>query len=238
MDAVTAARRARILQQLYPGGGDVLRADHLGRVCAAVTGTTGAGVMLMAGDVPGGSLATTDRVSALIEELQFTLGEGPCVDACRQDQAVLEPDLARPALPRWPAFAPPAVEAGARAVFGFPLRVGEVRLGALNLYCDEPRSLSSDQSADALVMADLAAESVLLMHAQAAERADAEQVASSGDLHHVVHQATGMVAAQLEVGVKDAFARLQAFAFAQDRPLRDVAGEVVARRLRFSEETT
>ena len=66
-------------------------------------------------------------------------GEGPCVDACRQDQVVAEPGLADPVTRRWLAFTPPALAAGARAVSGFLLRVGTVRLGALNLYPGLPR---------------------------------------------------------------------------------------------------
>ena len=84
----------------------------------------------MSGDIPRGSLSSTNDVSQLIEELQFTLGEGPCVDAYQQDKVVAEPDLAEPVAERWPAFTPPALRAGVRAVFGFPLRVGTVRLGA------------------------------------------------------------------------------------------------------------
>jgi hypothetical protein len=95
-------------------------------------GVTGAGVMLLAGGIPRGSLGTTGEVSQLIEELQYTLGEGPCVDACRQDQAVAEPDLADPVTCRWPAFTPPALRAGVRAVFGFPLRAGPVRVPLQN----------------------------------------------------------------------------------------------------------
>ena len=48
----------------------------------------GAGVMLMSSDIPRGSLNSTDDVSELIEELQCTLGEGPCADACQQDLVV------------------------------------------------------------------------------------------------------------------------------------------------------
>jgi hypothetical protein len=73
------------------------------------------------------------------------------VDACRQDRVVAEPALADPVTRRWLAFTPPALRAGARAVFGFPLRVGTVRLGALNLYRDRPGPLSGDQHADALI---------------------------------------------------------------------------------------
>ena len=112
-------------------------------------GMSGAGIMLMSGDVPSGSVCTTNKVSDLIEQLQYELGEGPCVDAFHQDWPVLEPDLAIPSS-RWPAFSGPAVEAGARAVFGFPLQVGAVRLGALNLYRDRPGPLTDEQHADAL----------------------------------------------------------------------------------------
>src|SRR5437016_8504417 len=94
---------------------------------------TGAGVMLMSGDTPRGSVCSSNEVSTLIEDLQYTLGEGPCVDAYHEDRPVLEPDLASQGASRWLAFASPAVAAGARAVFGFPLQVGGIRLGALNL---------------------------------------------------------------------------------------------------------
>ena len=132
------------------------------RVCeisAEVTGMNGAGVMLMSGDVPRGSMCTSNAVSALIEQLQYSLGQGPCIDAYSEDRPVLEPDLARPARPRWLPFAQPVLDAGVRAVFGFPLRVGAVRLGALNLY--------RDQHADALVLADVAAELILMLQAYA-----------------------------------------------------------------------
>ncbi len=164
---MTSDRRMRILDRLYPSGESDLESQHLGEVCAEVTGVTGAGLMLMSGDAPRGSVATTDSVSTTIEDLQFALGEGPCVDAYRNDIPVLEPDLASPVEIRWTAFTPPAVEAGARAVFGFPLQVGSVRLGALNLYTSTPGDLSSDQYADAMVMADVAAQALLIMQANA-----------------------------------------------------------------------
>ena len=69
---------------------------------------SGAGIMLMTGDVPRGSLCSSNDVSALIEDLQFTLGEGPCIDAYQLDRPVLEPDLADPDTARWLAFSPPA----------------------------------------------------------------------------------------------------------------------------------
>src|SRR5207237_4547428 len=130
--------------------------------CPGSAAVAGAGVMFMSGEISRGSLCTSDEVSQLIEELQYTLGEGPCVDAYQQDRVVAEPDLADPVTRRWLAFTPPAVAAGARAVFGFPLRVGTVRLGALNLYRDRSGPLSGQQHADALGLARLAARRVVV----------------------------------------------------------------------------
>ena len=93
-------RRLRILALLTGDQPAGLETRRLCRVCAEVTGMTGAGIMLMDGDVPRGSVCSTDDVSALIEQLQYNLGEGPCVDAYHLDRPVLEPDLARPATPR------------------------------------------------------------------------------------------------------------------------------------------
>lgn len=233
---MTADRRTRILSRLYPTGGTDLDAVHLGQVCAEVIGVTGAGLMLITDDVPRGSVATTDEVSTLIEDLQFALSEGPCVDAYHQDRPVLEPDLANPAVPRWVAFTPPAVEAGARAIFGFPLRVGAVRLGAMNLYCDQPVALTDEQHADALVMADVAAQALLIMQAGAPPGVVAAELQAGSNFQHVVHQASGMVAVQLGVHVAQALIRLKGYAFGHDRPLTDVAQDIVARRLHFTDD--
>jgi hypothetical protein len=194
---------------------------------------TGAGVMLMSGDIPRGSLSTTDDVSQLIEELQYTLGEGPCVDAYQQDSVVAEPDLAEPVARRWPAFTPPALQAGVRAVFGFPLRVGTVRLGALNLYRDRPGLLNGEQHADALVVADVAARWVLDAQAGAPSGVLAKELEAGADFHFAVHNAAGMVSVQGGISVAEALIRLRAFAFANDRLLADVADDVVARRVRL-----
>ena len=211
--------------------------NRLCDVCAEVTGTNGAGIMLMSGDLPRGSVCTTDAVSDLIEQLQYALGEGPCIDASQQDRPVLEPDLADPGTVRWPAFSGPAIGAGVRAVFGFPLRVGAVRLGALDLYRDRPGALTDDQHADALVAADVVAQAVLVLQANAPPGALAAELEAGADFQYVVHQASGMVAVQLDVSVGRALVRLRAYAFGNDLALSAVAEAVVARTLRFDAGT-
>lgn len=193
----------------------------------------GAGVMLMSGEIARGSLCTSDEVSRLVEELQYTLGEGPCIDAYQQDKVVAEPDLADPVTRRWPAFAPAALAAGVRAVFGFPLRVGTVHLGALNLYRDVPGPLTGDQHADALVVADVAARWVLEAQAGAPLDTVAEELEAGADFHFAVHNAAGIVSVQERISVTEALIRLRAFAFSSDRLLANVARDVIARRLRL-----
>jgi len=127
------------------------------------------------------------------------------------------------------------VEAGARAVFGFPLRVGAIRIDALNLYRDSPGPLDDDQHADAVVLAGVAARAVLGMQATRRPGCRAPSWGRGSDFRFVVHQASNMVSAQLEVSVGEALARLRAHAFAHDRPLDAVADDIVARWLRFSD---
>src|SRR5213079_2723313 len=102
-----------------------------------------------------------------ILDLCYTLGEGPGLDAHQGGAPVSEPDLAHPRRARWPAFAQPAVDAGAAAVFSFPLRVGGVRLGALTLHQDRPGALSDDQHADAMAMASVIVTAILAHQADA-----------------------------------------------------------------------
>jgi hypothetical protein len=227
-------RRLRLLRLLVGNGPDI-QTSRLCEVSAEATEMSGAGIMLMSQDVPRGSVCTTDAISARIEELQFTLGEGPSVDAYVQDRPVAEPHLARASRPRWLAFTPAAVTAGVQAIFSFPLHVGAVRLGSLNLYCDHPGALTDDQHADALVMADMGAQAVLLLQANAPPGRLAVELEAGGEFQYVVHQASGMLAAQLNVGIARALIQLRAYAFANDRRLAEVAEEIVGRTLRLDQ---
>lgn len=228
-------RLIRILSRLAIDDGS-REAARLCTVCAEVTGMSGAGIMLLAADQPLGSVCTTNAVSTVIEELQYTLGEGPCIDAHRHRTPTYEPDLANPATVRWPQFSRAAVDAGARAVFGFPVTIGDVHLGALNLYRDRPGPLTDEQHADALVVADVAARAIIAMQADAEPGELGPELEASSHYRFVVHQAAGMVSVQLGVSVDDALVRLRARAFSVGRSVSDVAADVTARRLRFHPE--
>lgn len=177
---------------------------------------------------------STDALGERLAELHVTVGEGPCVDAQRTGGPVLAGDLDGPASQRrWPAFAPLAVEAGAGALFALPLVVGTIRVGVLALHRVVAGQLPPAILADSLAFADLALR--LLVDEQAGMPSGSDEPAREGwPLYSPqVHQATGMISAQLDVGMDEAFARLRARAFADRKRLAELAADVVARRLRF-----
>jgi hypothetical protein len=207
--------------------------ERLCDTCVEVLDVTGAGIMLMSDGEHRGTLGVSNGVMTVVEDLQFTLGEGPCIDAHTSEHPILEPDLVDPATNRWPAFSGPAVRAGVRAVFGFPLRFGAVNLGALDVYLDHPADLRTDQLADAAVMAGVISNTVLALQADAPP-GELPELLDATVLHRaIVHQASGMLSAQLDIDVADALVRIRAHAYTSSRPVNDVAHDIVDRRLRL-----
>ena len=210
---------------------------RISELCVEMLGVTGAGISMVTTSGNHGVVCATDEVSAKIEDLQLTLGEGPCIDSVRGGSPVLISDLG--ALgdfsgERWPAFLEGVGAAGVRAVFAFPLRIGAISVGAMDLYRDVPGDLAADELPAALMAADAAAHALLHLD----DPPDAATTgADFGTVYHPqVHQATGMVQVQLGVSTNEAFVRLRARAFATNRSLVDLARDVVDRRTRFSTE--
>jgi hypothetical protein len=220
-------------------GGDSARPLRICQQCVQTLAVDGAGIAMVTLLGNRGVVCTTDEVAARIEDLQFTLGEGPCVDAVKEAAPVLVPDLHDPqdlAVERWPAFLAGALAAGARAVFAFPLRVGAIRLGVLDLYRRLPGELTPDQLSAGLIAADEAA--LALLHLTSEGRPDpfADDFDAGSAYHLQVHQATGMVQVQVGVSTEQALLILRARAYSSGRPLAELAANVVNRDLRFSEE--
>jgi hypothetical protein len=120
------------------------------------------------------------------------------------------------------------------AEFSLPLTVGPGGIGTFDLCRDRTGMLSDEHLADALVAADIARDAVLYRQYTPGGPGLPELVAAGTD-RIVIHQATGMIAAQLEDSVANALARLRAAAFAAGRPMEDLARDVVARRVRFDD---
>jgi diguanylate cyclase (GGDEF)-like protein len=160
--------------------------DHLVERIVEVLPVTAAGVTLISAGVAPRYVAASDAAALRFEQLQTEIGEGPCVSAYESGEAVTVPDLA--ADDRFPRFSRAAVSAGLAAVFTFPLRYGDGRLGALDLYRDTPGELDADDMAAAQTLADVAA--AYLLNAQAREEARA----TAEHFHHsALHDAlTGL----------------------------------------------
>ncbi|GAA1625152.1 GAF domain-containing protein [Kribbella alba] len=211
--------------------------ERLCRSCAVAIPVSGVGLALMTPAGHGGTIAATDGAAAVMEDLQQALGEGPCVDASRDRRPVLQSDLAVTGVSRWPGFAAGALEAGIAAVFAFPLQVGAIRLGVLDLYRDTTGSLDRLQLREALAFAEAA--TTILLHLQ--DKAPRglplhPRLAETVESRREIHEATGMITVQAAVGLTEALLLLQAHAYSSERPLIDVARDVVARRLRFQPE--
>jgi hypothetical protein len=237
---MSAERRIRLWTLVVgEARGGTVAVDHVCATSVVVSGADCAAVAVTLHATPREVLCVSDRTASELEELTLTLGEGPCVDAVSGGPALVA-DLAAPeCLARWPAFAPAAVFAGVHAVFALPLQVGGIRLGVLDLYRAQAGDLDGEQLADALVLADTACE--VLLDGAWHDRPDQEDdrwPEHAGLQHPEVHQATGMITVQLGVTAAVALIRLRAFAYSHDRRLRDVAGDVVSRRLRFDSADT
>ncbi|MCU1450680.1 MAG: hypothetical protein JWP02_2850 [Acidimicrobiales bacterium] len=196
---------------------------------------TGAALILMSANEIGATVVASDRGVSIVEDLQFALGEGPCLQAFQDGQPVLEAELLGPSGAHWPEFSREAVARGARAVFALPLQLGAIRLGVLYLYRADPGMLSSEQLAEGFELAAVA--TALLVDAQAGAAPGELAEGLAGEWRHRarVHQATGMVAAQLGVDLAEGVARLRGAAFGAGRSVYDVAVDVVDRRIRFEE---
>ena len=224
-------RRARIIALLGAHGPGV---DRLCAACVVcLPGITGAGVTVMTTLPASATRFASDDISVRLEESQFALAEGPCVDAFAEGRPILVPDLTeREYRLRWPAFSVAAVSAGAAAVFAFPLQIGAIKIGVLDIYRNRPGGLADEEIADALIFADTLTLLLLAEH-----HLDGADLAESVRFEHrvVIHQATGMVLAQTGGTITQAFDRLLAYAYAEERPVAEVAADVVDRRLRFDQ---
>jgi GAF domain/ANTAR domain len=224
--------KALIAAQPMPPGVEPA-AVVLQQLCAAASGhlpiTETAATILSDTGVPA-VIAASGRLAQNLEDIQNTAGEGPGVDAYHKRRPILVPALAK-AWPRWPAYAPAAIDAGAAAVFAFPLQIGAARLGTLTFCTTLPGELTADSIAWALTFADTA--TTMLLDLQAGSSASLNHAIDAGA---ALFQAQGMVMAQLQISLADALARIRAHAFGHDRSLADVAADIVARRIEFSKD--
>lgn len=220
--------RGLISEEPSPSCGAMGRTGELGRLCTALTRVvpaTGAGMTAAVTAAPPMLLAASSKQAEHLEEIQTTLGQGPCVDAARYHRPVLESNLAARGQQRWPAYAPAARDLGVGAVFAFPLQVGAACLGVLDVYQQAPGFLSDAGLADALIFTEVAVE--ILLDDQQDVVGQTHLPLGAGLTPLALYQAQGMVTVQLGVSLTEAMARIRARAYANDRHLSLVAQDIV-----------
>lgn len=229
MSSSNERRFSAVLLEVSNGATPTLSSICLG--VAILLPISGVSVTLTgSGSVQGIANALEGLASELMD-LEFTLGEGPSIDAFRTQSPVNVSDLEL-AQTRWPFFSTSAIELGARSVCSLPLRSGVTTLGVLTLCSELPEALSGNHLDDALLVADLVGRLILAMQAESVSENLAWPLDAS-DFRAVVHQATGMVSAQAFCTMDDALVRLRGQAFATGQPIERLAEAVVDGSVRF-----
>jgi hypothetical protein len=167
----------------------------------------------------------TDDIARRVDELHLTLAEGPAIDAFVHRSPFAVPDLAADgAVTRWPVLTREVGPLGVGALFAFPLQIGTVPFGTVQLYRRTPGALTPATTASALLATRTIAHAVLReVHSTHGRTVRPDDVGL----------ATGMIAVQAAVPVTSALALLRAAAFAEHVSIHDIAAAVVSRARRF-----
>jgi GAF domain/ANTAR domain len=213
-------------------------ADRLCEACVILFDVDEAAISLVFDGASSGTLGSSGAAARMYDELQFTLGEGPCLDAVASRIPILVVDLADPEEARWPAYGPAMLAHQIRGVCAIPVVVAGEFVGALDLFRAQPGPLPGEDLAGAVTAAELAGVPLL-------DLLDGDLRAASGDPYSdawaelnmlsraEVSQATGMLVAQLEVEPAEALVRLRAHAYVTGRSATDVARDILDRRLKL-----
>ena len=211
-------------------------ADRLCQACVGLFGIDAAAISLVFDGANSGTLGSSGPPARLYDELQFTFGEGPCLDSVAARGPGMVLDLADPEEARWPAYGPALLGHEIRAVTAIPIIVAGEFVGALDLFRAQPGPLRGEDIVGAVAAAELAGIPVL-------DLLDADLQAAVGDPNSnawvelntlsraEVSQATGMLVGQLEIEPAEALVRLRAHAYATGRSVTDVARDILERRL-------
>lgn len=195
---------------------------------------TGAAVSMFGGTASETLVCASDPLAARIDELQFDLGEGPRWEALRTRLPVLVPDVHDTRPYSWPVFSKAVQDTDVAALFAFPLTIGAMDLGVVELHHTKPGNLSQT---DHVAAGELAGKTAwqLLRRVLSVNSPDNDPTVETGLMsRREIHQATGMVLAQAGVGAADALLLLRAHAFANALTLREAADEVLLGRLSFT----
>ncbi|WP_284756666.1 GAF and ANTAR domain-containing protein [Curtobacterium sp. ME-Dv--P-122a] len=207
--------------------------DELSRPFALALPMGGVSISTFGELCPSETVSATDEVATRVDEIQFDLSEGPCWAALATDAPVLETDLVQRPNAAWPAFNEAVRSEPVGAVFAFPVAFGPFPLGAIDVYVPEPATIEDDTVRQAMALASAVSRRVLRRALRSIADEDDALLDRSPSSRRVVHQATGVVLAQLDISPEDAYLLLQGHAFARRTTMRRVAEEILDGTVRF-----
>jgi GAF domain-containing protein len=218
----------------------VAAADQICTTCVTLLDVRATAISLVSDGANLATLGASSPAARLYDEVQFTVGEGPCLSAVADRAPVVISDLDDPADNRWPLYRPVMLAHHIRAVTAIPVMVAGEGVGAFNVFHDTPGALTEDALALGRLAADLARLPVLSLLDEHMREAAADPDSDAWTELHLlartdVAQATGMVMAQLDVDADEALVRLRAHAYATGRSPTDVARAIIDRRLRLTQ---
>ena len=203
--------------------------------CVEVLGVSAAGITLMGGD-QSGPICVCDSNVAALADLQFTIGQGPRRDAYCSQRSVHAPRLDDSAFDRWPPFVDLARSSGIGAVFAYPVLADAANVGVMTLYQQAESELSRAQHDDSIAVTWVLTETVLSLQEGAPAGILAPELDVAVTYRAEIYQASGMVAVQLDIPPAEALLRIRGYAFAHDLAVGAVATQIVACRLRLSDD--
>jgi hypothetical protein len=216
-------------------------ADRLCEVCVVLLNIDAAAISLIYDGATIGTLGCSSESARRLDEVQFTVGEGPCVDSITQRAPVLVVDLVGRDDRRWPAFGPAMLAQQIRAVVALPIVVAGEYVGALDLFRRQPGPLDGEKLVGAGVAAEIAGIPLIDLLSADLEAAIGDPKSNAwADLNALsraeVSQATGMLVAQLDIDPAEALVRLRAHAYATGRSATDIARDIIDRRLKLESD--
>ena len=211
-------------------------ADRLCEACVDLFDVDAAAISLIFDGASSGTLGSSGAPARAYDELQFTFGEGPCLDSVAGRTPIVVVDLADPEEVRWPAYGPALLSHQIRCVTAVPIVIAGEFVGALDLFRARPGPLLGEDFVGAVAAAELSAIPVLDLMGGDLQAAVADPSSNAwAELNTLsraeVSQATGMLVAQLGTEPAEALVRLRAHAYATGRSVTDVARDILDRRV-------
>lgn len=232
MAAIVDERLARTFVELADtlvGGFDLMEFLHmLTERCVELLEVDAAGLLLADGRGALQLVAASTEQARLVELFQIQNDEGPCLDSYRTGKQVIARDVAdADATARWPRFAVAAAGMGFANVLAIPMRLREQVIGTLNLFGSAPDGLDPAVARAARALVDVATIGILQERAAREQELVAGQLQTALNSRVVIEQAKGILAERLQITPDQAFITLRQFSRDNNRPLTQLASDVV-----------